>query len=261
MIPTVYLGWDSREVVAYDVAAHTIRTNARGPVNIVPLQLGRLEQCGLMRRPYHRRPTPIDKRGQLWDNISDAPMSTEFAITRFLAPLLAQGGIAIFMDSDVVVLGDVYELQEQALAQDHIGLWCVQHAHERGPMLKMDGQSQQYYSRKNWSSVMVFNCDHPANIGLTLDMVNTRPGRDLHALCWLHDRLIGKLDPEWNWLVDVQPKPAEPKIAHYTLGGPWLPGWETHEHDALWISAHEGSPKSAATVDPRPGEGPVRDRR
>ncbi len=256
-IPTVYLGWDSREPEAYDVAAHSIRENARGPVTIYPLKLGRLEQAGLMRRPYERRPTPTDKRGQLWDMISDAPMATEFAISRFLVPILQQAGIAIFMDSDVVVLGDVYDLQDQARAQDHLALWCVQHEVRVGATTKMDGQAQTYYARKNWSSVMVFNCDQPMNQALNLTAVNGRIGRALHAFYWLHDRLIGRLDPEWNWLVGVQPRPAEPKIAHYTLGGPWLPNWESREHDDLWLSARARCPTGAPAADTRPGQKPV----
>ena len=73
-------------------------------------------------------------------------------------------------------------------------------------------------------------------------------------VCWVHgyvagveflkvihpavfDMLLGRLEPEWNWLVGVQPKPARPKIAHYTLGGPWLPAWEHREHDDIWLAA------------------------
>lgn len=262
-IPQVYLGWDSREVEAFEVAEHTLRQNASGPVNVIPLKLPRLEHARLLTRPREKRVDGKVVVGQaargalMWDVISDAPMSTEFAVSRFLTPLLAQAGVAIFMDSDVIVMGDVYQLQEQAERQDHLALWCVQHQHNTGPNTKMDGQAQTYYQRKNWSSVMVFNCDHWSNWALTLDMVNILPGRDLHAFKWLHDRLIGKLDPEWNWLVGVQEKPPEPKIAHYTLGGPWLPNWERREHDDLWLSARARLGPRKSSGDPRPGQGPV----
>jgi hypothetical protein len=67
---------------------------------------------------------------------------------------------------------------------------------------------------------MLFNCDHPANRRLSLDDVNHRPGRDLHAFYWLHDDEIGELPGEYNWLVGLQPEPECPKIVHYTLGTP-----------------------------------------
>jgi hypothetical protein len=85
--------------------------------------------------------------------------------------------------------------------------------------------------------VMLWNCDHPANQRLTLQDVNERPGRDLHRFYWLNDSEIGALPPEWNWLVGVQPKPAAPQIAHFTLGGPFTPGWKGAEHDEIWAEA------------------------
>jgi hypothetical protein len=77
----------------------------------------------------------------------------------------------------------------------------VKHDHQPTEHWKMDGQFQTRYHRKNWSSVCLFNCDHPANKALTVDLVNSAPGRDLHAFSWLADDLIGELPPEWNWLV------------------------------------------------------------
>ena len=37
----------------------------------------------------------------------------------------------------------------------------------------MDGKKQIAYPRKNWSSFMIFNCDHPDVIALTPAVVNT----------------------------------------------------------------------------------------
>jgi hypothetical protein len=104
----------------------------------------------------------------------------------------------------------------------------------------MGGMIQTAYERKNWSSVMLFNCDHPANRRLTIEDVNGRPGRDLHAFYWLHDSEIGELPPTWNWLVNVTPKPVAPKLAHFTNGGPWIPNWEPAPHDEIWLGAHHG---------------------
>lgn len=231
-VANVFIGWDAREIRAFEVAVATLLARATVPVNVQPLRLRQLELFGLMRRPHTKR------RQQMWDLISDAPMSTEFAIARFLTPLLAQTGWALFVDGDVVFLDDVAKLFDQA--DDQYAVMCVQHPPlERLEALKMDGQIQTAYTRKNWSSVMLFNCDHPANRGLTLEKINTLPGRDLHRFCWLDDVFIGPLTCEWNWLVGVQARPRAPKLAHFTLGGPWLPGWTPHEHDDLWLAASE----------------------
>jgi lipopolysaccharide biosynthesis glycosyltransferase len=163
---------------------------------------------------------------------SNAPASTEFAISRFLVPMLAQTGWALFADCDVVFLDDVTKLLD--IADPRYAVMCVQHAAQIGPTQKMNGQAQQAYSRKNWSSVMLFNCDHPANRRLSLVDVQERRGFDLHNFYWLNDSEIGALPAEWNWLVNVEQEPLHPKIAHFTLGGPFTAGWEGADHDTLW---------------------------
>lgn len=223
----VYIGFDSREGVAYDVAKASLLERASQPVVVTPLNLQRLQASGLSERPYRIF------RNSVWDVISDAPVSTEFANTRFLVPLLAQTGWALFTDCDVVFLSDIASLFRHA--DPRYAVMCVKHEHQPAEETKMDGCVQTSYPRKNWSSVMLFNCDHPAHQHLTLNRINNAPGRDLHAFNWLKDDEIGELPNEWNWLVGVQPKPLNPKIAHFTLGGPWLPEWKASEHDELWL--------------------------
>jgi hypothetical protein len=249
----VYIGWDPREIEAYEVAKRSLIRRSSRPVSIAPLVLADLELAGLMRRPIRRLPKGkpmivqdgrVERRVvtsaqslQMWDEISSAPMATQFANSRFLVPLLARTGWALFVDCDVVFLRDPVELF--ALADPDKAVMCVQHGKLEESGTKMDGQIQTVYSRKNWSSVMLFNCDHPKNKGLTLDLINKRPGRDLHRFCWLDDQDIGELPPEWNWLVNVQPRPADPKLAHFTLGGPWLPNWLRASHDDVWLGASQ----------------------
>jgi lipopolysaccharide biosynthesis glycosyltransferase len=225
----IFVGFDSREPSAYDVAVHSLRKHSVAPLLIEPLKLLKLEQQRLMNRPR------VMRDGKMYDLISQAHMSTEFAITRFLPPLLAQKGWVMFADSDIVALHDVAELFAQR--DDSKAVMVVKHAQTHtGVGTKMDGQVQYYYERKNWSSVMLFNCDHPANDALTLELINTVPGRDLHAFCWLADQHIGELDPEWNWLVGVQPA-RSPKLAHFTLGGPWFENWNPRVFDDIWLTA------------------------
>ncbi len=221
----VYLGYDPREQKAYSVAESSLERKSTIPVIVTPLNAERLAANGLLRRP-------TDTRGQRYDILSNAPASTEFAISRFAVPFLAQTGWALFADCDVVFMGDVAELLY--LADPKYAVMCVKHGFDNLTGSKMDSQQQAPYPRKLWSSVMLWNCDHPANKRLSLVDVNERPGRDLHALYWLHDSEIGELPKEWNWLVGLQPKPEYPKIAHFTLGTPDLGVKEIPEHKIWW---------------------------
>lgn len=230
----VYIGHDTRETRAYATAERSFLRHAWGcdrqldGTMPTPLMLERLAASGLLRRT-------TDMRGQMYDLPSNAPCATEFAISRFLTPMLAQTGWALFVDCDVVFLADPAELLE--LVDPDKAVMVVQHQNGHHAGTKMDGQAQLLYPRKNWSSVMLFNCDHPANRRLTLQDVNERPGLDLHAFYWLSDNEIGALPGEWNWLVGVQEIPPSPKIAHFTLGGPWLPNWPGAVHDDIWLEA------------------------
>lgn len=220
-----YIGFDSREPKSYEVAAASLRRHSSEPVQITPLKIDKLAETGLLRRPQ-------DTRGQRYDFLSNAAASTEFAISRFLVPILAQTGWALYAESDQVFIGDVAELF--ALSDPKYAVMCVKHRHEPTGKLKMDGQSQVAYPRKNWSSLMLFNCDHPANKRLSLADVQERRGLDLHAFYWLSDEEIGALPVEWNWLVNVDPMPEHPKVAHFTLGTPEL--GVSSPHDGLWYA-------------------------
>jgi hypothetical protein len=227
----VYLGYDAREQSAYDVAARSLRRHASAPVSITALNAERLWANGMLRRP-------TDTRSYRYDIYSNAPASTDFAISRFAVPFLAQEGWALFCDCDVVFLADLARIF--ALCDPSYAVMCVKHDLSGSGLngLKMDGQQQTSYPRKLWSSVMLWNCDHPANKRLSLVDVNERPGRELHGLYWLHDSEIGELPAEANWLVGMQPKPADPWIAHFTLGTPDLPGVAPLDEHSIWWQAH-----------------------
>lgn len=222
----IYIGVDHREPKSLKAALNSLQTVSPWASPVL-LDSEKLAARGLLWRPQ-------DRRGHIYDLISGAPCSTDFAISRFLTPILHQSGWALFCDSDVVFLRDVWGLFAQA--DPDKAVMVVQHhnGHESGT--KMDGQVQTLYARKNWSSVMLFNCDHPANQRLTLQDVNSRPGRWLHGFGWLADSEIGALEPEWNWLVGLQPRPQNPAIAHYTLGTPEL--IDGGQEEDLWWDAY-----------------------
>lgn len=221
----IFIGFDSREAAAYEVCRQSIRRFDRHII-ITGLVLSRLQADGLYTRPTERR------LGRLWDVISGAPMSTEFALSRFLVPEICrrQGwdGWAVFCDADMMWRAPPSELR--ALLDDDKAVICVQHDHVPGNAIKMDDQIQTEYPRKNWSSFMAFNCAHPANRGLTVDFVNSARGLDLHRLCWLDDSEIGALPPEWNWLAGHTRDIANPKVVHFTDGIPTMDGYQDAEY-------------------------------
>jgi hypothetical protein len=124
------------------------------------------------------------------------------------------------------------------LADDKYAVMVVKHTTDgRNYKLKrkMDDQLQSYYPKKNWSSVVLWNCEHPSNKRLTLEALNGLPGRDLHAFCWLQDDEIGTLPQHWNWLVNVTSgEPEKLGIWHFTEGGPWIENWKPAKYDEEW---------------------------
>lgn len=224
---SVWLGFDPREADAFAVARTSLRRTAPCCVRARGLVLDELRRVALYTRPVERR------AGRLWDPISDAPMSTEFALSRFLVPHLQHEGWALFCDCDVLFRRDVMALF--ALADPRFAVQLVKHDHRPAEGVKMDGQVQTAYPRKNWSSVCLWNCGHEANRRLTLDVVNTTPGRDLHAFCWLADEEIGGLPVEWNFLVGhYDPAIRDPALVHFTDGVPSMPGYEDQPFAGEW---------------------------
>jgi hypothetical protein len=233
--PSIWIGWDPREAAAYAVAWDSVKKHAMRQWQISGVVLSKLIEMGLYSRPMEMRPG-VD-RPVMWDVLSDAPMSTEHANARFLVPHLAKRGWALFMDGDMMIrdnLGPLFASLDPKYA-----VYCVKHNFKPDTTVKMDGQFQTVYPRKNWSSFIIFNCEHKANAVVTPEMVNVLPGRDLHRLCWLEDELIGELDPAWNYLVGHSVKTIEPKCIHWTDGVPDMKGHENAEYADLWRRARD----------------------
>lgn len=218
---SIYIGWEPREARAWSIALSSLTRRLSSFIPTHSLALADVSARGLYRRPHEHR---VDGHGSvMWDLISDAPMATEHACARFLVKELAREGWALFMDGDVLVRGDLTRLF--ASLDPAKALYCVQHHFDPPEGAKMDGQLQTRYARKNWSSVMAINCDHPANAALTVDLVNTVPGRDLHRFCWLADADIGALPATYNFLVGHTTGVEDPVVVHFTAGLPDMPGY------------------------------------
>jgi lipopolysaccharide biosynthesis glycosyltransferase len=231
VIYSVWIGFDPRETAAYAVARQSARWHMTSQAPIRGVVLSDLQARALYRRPLEFRKSAAD-RPIMWDVISDAPMATQHACARFLIKELAGSGWAMFSDGDVLFRGNVMRLFQTL--DRRVPLYCVKHDHVPKETVKMDGQPQTAYPKKNWSSVFILNCDHEANRALTVDLINTVPGRDLHRFCWLDESEIGALGAEWNYLVGQSPQIADPKLVHFTLGVPDMPGYEDCEYADEW---------------------------
>lgn len=241
---SIWVGYDDREVLPYAVARHSLTAWSSGYTSVHGVVLTDLCLRGWYKRQTEVRPSKFGGK-ILWDVVSDASMSTQFAISRFFTPMLADAfspderGWAMFVDCDILARADIDEVFYRA--EHDFGdkaLLCVPHQHKvvEGEH-KKQGQIQMNYARKNWSSVMMFNRGHPANRKLTLELLNRAPGRDLHAFCWLTDDQIGFIDPKWNHLVGLS-EGSNPAIVHFTNGGPWLPEYADVPYAEEWRQAY-----------------------
>ena len=222
---SIYIGYDSKESVAFYTLAHSILRRASVPVSIAPVMQSQLK--GLYRRP--RGPTE----------------STEFSLTRFLVPALsAFQGWSIFMDCDMLCRVDIAGLAAEIERQPDKAVLVCQHDYVPRTERKFLGQVQTKYPRKNWSSLMVFNNERCR--ALSPEYVNSASGLELHRFAWLDDRLIGALALQWNWLVGEYSHDPAARIAHYTLGGPWFDGYRDCDYADEWFAELE-SMKSAGT--------------
>jgi len=214
----VYIGFDPREAVAYNVLAYSIHTRASQPVAVTPLMLSQLK--GVLTRERH----PLQ--------------SSDFSFSRFLAPYLSgYQGWSIFMDCDMLMLADVAALW--GLRDERYAVMVVKHHHVPKETVKFLGEPQSRYEKKNWSSVMLFN--NAACRALTPQYVNAATGLELHQFKWLDgDHLIGELPSRWNHLVGYDPPRPDAALVHYTLGGPYFDEYRNCEYADEWRREHDG---------------------
>lgn len=141
----VFIGYDSRQPVAFQVAAHSIWRNT-----LAPVQVTRLGLAGL----------PITRRGL-----------TDFTYARFMVPwLCGYEGFAAFMDSDVMMRGDARDLFALAyldqITNGPASVYVVKHAQHR----------------YEWPSVMVFDCERCRT--LTPEFVQDDKRNPLFDFAW-----------------------------------------------------------------------------
>jgi hypothetical protein len=221
----LYIGADPREAAGLHVFIQSVMDSASAPVAFVPLHKPMLEG---------------------FDGQRDG--TNAFIYSRFLVPHLQHyEGWAIFADgSDMVCLDDIAKLW--GLRDERYAVQVVKHDYKTGHPRKYIGTPMEAdnlnYPGKNNSSVIIWNCSHPANKRLTPELVTESPGSFLHRFQWLNEDQIGELPPEWNRLsgeMDI----SCASLVHYTLGAPGFNYYATCDGADHWHRAL----KSAINMD------------
>lgn len=224
----IYVGYDSREDIAFQVCRASLSRQSRANLHIYALKQQTVRELGLYTRPY------------------DSTSTTEFSLTRFLTPYLAASeGWTVFVDCDFLFTDDLARMVSTLDRTKAVHV--VQHDYQPRGSGKMDNQSQTAYPRKNWSSFMVFNGSHPDVKALTPPVVNSASPAFLHRFSWTSDEAIGSLPLGWNFLVGEYEKPDQvPPAIHYTLGGPWFPNCQHVDYADLWLAERDRLPRDMA---------------
>ena len=219
----IFIGYDQKLPVLFNVAQHSIIRHCTMPVAITPIHMRHLTM-------FNRERTAIQ--------------STEFSFSRFLTPYLCNfEGWALFMDNDVIARGDLSEVWN--LRNDDYAVMCVKHDHQPTSAVKFLGEKQTPYPKKNWSSVMLMNCKKCT--ALTPDYVNSASGLELHQFKWLKSEdEIGDLPLQWNFLADYYQHDESAKLIHYTEGGPYFEATRNVDFADEWF---ENFRSAASCVD------------
>jgi lipopolysaccharide biosynthesis glycosyltransferase len=212
----IFVGYDPREAVAYHTCVNSIIRQASRPVAIMPLALNLFEDY---------KETHTDG-------------SNHFIYSRFLVPhLMNYSGWAIFIDGDMIVRDDIVKLWElQELNKD---VMVVKHNYQTKMAEKYLGAKNENYPRKNWSSVILWNCSSYPNRKLTPQFVQKATGAELHRFTWIDDDRIGSLPIEWNWLPDEFGANPDAKLLHYTLGTPCFHEFADTPQGDEWHREHQ----------------------
>jgi hypothetical protein len=210
----ICIGYDERESIAYHVLEQSIIDKCSQPVSIIPL---------------------VSRMLKDFDGQRDG--TNAFIYSRFLVPeLMDYQGWAVYMDSDMLLRDDLAKLW--SLRDETKAVMVVQHDYQTRHHRKLIGTpmecDNQEYPRKNWSSMILWNCGHSQNRILNREFVSEAPGSVLHRFQWLQDDLIGSISEDWNFLVGESPKMPDAKLVHFTLGAPCFEHYRKCDYANEW---------------------------
>ena len=210
-IADIVVGFDQREAVAYHTFVQSIIDNSSIPVRFLPLNIQALSNY-----------KEVHKDG-----------SNDFIYSRFLVPYLMNfKGWAIYADGDMVCLEDIKKLWD--LRDNKFAVQVVKHDYKTKIKNKYWGNKNEDYPRKNWSSIILWNCEHPSHKILTPNFIQNQTGAFLHRFSWIKDHEIGELSKEWNWLALEYEEKKDINLIHYTIGTPCFEEYENTSFSSYW---------------------------
>lgn len=205
----LFCGFDQREAAGWHAFAQSVIEKTSIPVSLVPLRA---------------------------NNQRDG--SNHFTYSRFLIPYLCDfQGFALWMDgADMIVNADLSELWDHR--EEWYAVQVAKHQYKTAHALKYVGTEMEAenrdYERKNWSSVILWDCAHFGNRCLTPEFVASHDGAFLHRFAWLADDRIGELSLDWNWLTSEYGTNVNAKVLHFTAGTPNIHAYRSSAHAQLW---------------------------
>lgn len=198
----IFAGYDKREAQGFQVFTRSLIENTQEDISIHPIG------------------------GHQGDG------TNAFTYSRFNVPVLCNyEGWAIFMDgSDMMMRDDIGKLWD--FQDDKYAVMVVKHDYKTKHARKYVGTPMEAknedYPRKNWSSLILWNCAHPRN------RIVGHVAPWLHRFEWLSDDLIGEIPNEWNHLVSEYDENPDAKVAHYTIGIPGFHEYRNAEFAPEW---------------------------
>ena len=210
-IVDIIVGFDQREAVAYHTFTQSVIENSTVPVRFLPLSISSLSNY-----------KEVHKDG-----------SNEFIYSRFLVPYMMNfKGWAIYADGDMVCLEDIKKLWN--LRDNKYAVQVVKHDYKTKITEKYWGNKNEDYPRKNWSSLILWNCEHKSHKVLTPDFIENQSGAFLHRFSWIKDEEIGSIDKEWNWLALEYEEKEDINLIHYTIGTPCFKEYSNTSLSSFW---------------------------
>ena len=191
-IADIVVGFDQKEAVAYHTFTQSVIEKSSMPMRFMPLSIGSLTNY-----------KEVHKDG-----------SNDFIYSRFLVPYLMKfKGWAIYADGDMVCLKDIKKLWD--LRDDKFAVQLVKHDYKTKIKTKYWGNKNEDYPRKNWSSLILWNCEHQAHKKLTPEFIQKQTGAFLHRFSWIKEK-------------------KDINLIHYTIGTPCFEEYQNESLSSFW---------------------------
>lgn len=219
----VFIGSGEASLLERKTLIHSLHKNSRRKLDVYVFN-------GTHNSIEHNDEPPVLADMPLWIKYKNY---TEFSNYRWLIPAICgHQGRAIFLDSDMVCLGDIGELFDTDMQGN-----------------AMLAKAEAYKGKQSWGmSNILFDC---SKCHFDLEQIfreiengqftNTEFHQMAPAFLAMHPYAMGKLDPNWNSFDHFD---EHTKLIHYTnlRTQPWK--FSGHPHESLWFKYFNDARKS-----------------